>query len=433
VQDVGSDSVARTRIDVIANTVQFGPALRAASKDFSKFGTALKAGFSEMRGSIGSIVSEVSPVFGSMFMAVTSGPGALATALIATTALTIKESFAMKELVNESRKMNLGVEEFQQLNLAAKQCNTDIENLKQGFFRMRIGISEAMSKDSNKRGIYNMLGLNVEELNRMSTYDAFMKEKQAIDSLGNSYLKAKTARELWGRTGKELGAITAQEIEDFKTYSVSEINTLAGAEMGRGLSKAQKRVNQQASSLPGKIMRLEWLTGELAYNIYNQGMASIIPGRDRRWQSAGFEEGLLMKERLRSKGDIAKEELEQILPGELLEKMAKDLETPGERFKNNIQLVAGALKHGMISDVTAGRWGSQLEEKYYKEIGKSGFSPAMSASSQQAYSAVMEYRYGTRNGTEEVKKELEKHTGLLQLIANERGYATRSTIADSPN
>lgn len=119
-------------------------------------------------------------------------------------------------LVTSARKLNIGVENFQALQYAAKRTDVEMGTLEGGLGKLRLALT-----DVNKENAFKKLGLDANALRTISLDEAFISVADAIAKIKDPAEQARSAVELLGKSGQSaLGLIRGDAkglVAEFKT------------------------------------------------------------------------------------------------------------------------------------------------------------------------------------------------------------------------
>lgn len=179
--------IAKLSADLSANTSKFEKGMKGAQKRFDTFArTAKKAGL--------------------------AAGGALAGVGVALTAMGIKQLRAIDETSKLSRALGVNIGKFQALAMVADEAGISQDQLGSAIKKSQRSIVEASRGLETYARTFRTLGLNVDDLLKLSPDEQFESIVNALSQIESPTIRAATAMEVFGRQGADVNNI----LENFK-------------------------------------------------------------------------------------------------------------------------------------------------------------------------------------------------------------------------
>ena len=222
-------TVANLYINVGAKMKPLVDGMKRGSKSVKRFRSSAVSSFKGIAGGIAGIVMKVGK-----WIALVGGA-----AMAATVVIFRKMANQIDRVAKVSSQLGISVSSLQAFELAAKKGGVESEALFKGLQKMNRSISEAgMGLTTPIRGL-DLMGVTLQELQRLSPDDQFMRIADGIKGITNPADQAAAAFAIFGRSGVELLPTLKQGsagLEEFKNRA---------AELGLNLSQ-QEAANVEA-------------------------------------------------------------------------------------------------------------------------------------------------------------------------------------------
>lgn len=108
------------------------------------------------------------------------------------------------DLADMSGRTGIAVEQLSALKFAADQSGTSMEGLEKGVRKMQRTIIDAATGTESAREAFDLLGINLDEIRKLSPDEQFLRIGDALAGVANPTTKAALAMEIFGRSGAEL-------------------------------------------------------------------------------------------------------------------------------------------------------------------------------------------------------------------------------------
>ena len=247
-----SNGGLRSGMNQAAEIVKSGVGKIGAS--LSRFG-GFGGAFGGVAGKLGlSMPGELGGLMGGMANPGMMGLGA-AGGLYATV-----QAFAAKakELQLSSSKLGIGVEQYQQLERAAKKSGLSIEETAGGMNRMRRAVFEANSGNKSLANTFKTLGINSQRLMQMDAGQQIEAIAQGLSKIGNANQRRGVEEQIFGRSGGEMDPMLMQlgrggGLGQFKKwYDLSGSEARILAEQKNSVGKDVPGIAQKVAAIWGR-------------------------------------------------------------------------------------------------------------------------------------------------------------------------------------
>lgn len=170
-----------------------------------------------------SLASKLSKGLGSGIKTVAKWSAALTTGAIAGGAALLgvanKSADTADRVDKLSQKVLMSRNGFQEWDHIMNQSGVSIESMQGGMKKLNKMMTDANSGSKNAVGVFQELGISLDELKNMSPEQAFEKAVKALQAMPEGAKKAQLANELFGRSGSELAPIlnaTSEDVEQLR-------------------------------------------------------------------------------------------------------------------------------------------------------------------------------------------------------------------------
>ena len=178
------------------NKKDYDKGLDDAEEAGSKFGKGLKTGAKVAAGTVAAV-------------------GAAATATGAAIVKGTKEVSEYGDNVDKmSQKLGLYYEGFQEWDYVLSQAGTDINSMQTGLKTLTNKLDEAKNGSADAKGMFEQLGLSMEDLNSMSREDVFESVITGFQQMEDSTERAALANDLFGKSGQNLTPLFNSSVEN---------------------------------------------------------------------------------------------------------------------------------------------------------------------------------------------------------------------------
>lgn len=158
---------------------------------------------------------------GSSFSKYVTGP--IVAATTALYALTLKSMNTANELADNSAKVGMTVEAYQEWGYVAKSLAVDTESLQKALVRTNTILGEVASGSDKYSAALGQLEITTDDLIGKSTDEAFEMIREALSRVEDQALRTAIANEIFGeKLGSELSlvlAATSEEIEELRNQA----------------------------------------------------------------------------------------------------------------------------------------------------------------------------------------------------------------------
>lgn len=153
-----------------------------------------------------------------------------------------------------STRLGASTEALSQYRHVAELSGVEFENLARGLERMQDSIGDAAAGTGQARKALDELGIDVQDLKRLSPEQQFELLADALNGVGDSADRMRLARDIFGRTGAELLQITAAGSEGIRRMR-EEADQL-GYTLSQDQANAMAAANDAITRLKGAMMGL---------------------------------------------------------------------------------------------------------------------------------------------------------------------------------
>ncbi len=192
------------------------------------------------------------------------------------------------EMQKASAKTGVSVEKFSELAYAAKQTDVPLEALSNAFKKMQVAISNAGSGGKAQLETFRALGVNFEELRKLSPDKQFELLADRIHALQDPADRARAAVELFGKAGADLLPLFAQGAAGLRLFEeeAHRVNATLTDEQATALANADRAIKQLHASWDG--MSRTW-TSIIALPLasFLDGITKIVSHQDGVVKTAG--------------------------------------------------------------------------------------------------------------------------------------------------
>jgi hypothetical protein len=148
-----------------------------------------------------------------------------------------------KEIVNAAKRMGIGTEEFERLDKAAKKVGVDVGVMGDSFHKLQARIGRAKLGGADA-GLFRSLGLDANELGRLSRADAMKEVAGAFNRIEDDSVRAAMAMQLFGRAGADVDAVMKELANNPPPVVMSAESRKAWAQGAVNLDTAKIGVNE---------------------------------------------------------------------------------------------------------------------------------------------------------------------------------------------
>ena len=112
-----------------------------------------------------------------------------------------------------SQKLGLSTEGFQKWDYVLKIAGTDINSMSVGLKTLTNKIDDAKNGSEKAQGMFEQLGISMDDLNKMSREEAFEAVIKGFQGMSDSTERAALANDLFGKSGQNLTPLFNQTAE----------------------------------------------------------------------------------------------------------------------------------------------------------------------------------------------------------------------------
>lgn len=220
------------------------------------------------------------------------GAAAVGTAAVATTKALINGATATAQYGDEidktSQKIGFGTEAYQKWDYAMQISGTSMKDCSIGLKTMTNKIDDALNGSSNAIGMFEKLGISVDDLKGKTREDIFGMVVSGLQNTTDELTKAAIANDVFGRSGQELMPLfnettenTQKLLEEAEKYGMvmSESAVKNSANFNDSLTRMQKTID----GVKNKIFA-ELLPG---FSTIMDGISALASGQDGASEKIG--------------------------------------------------------------------------------------------------------------------------------------------------
>ena len=213
------------------------------------------------------------------------GAAAVGTAAVATTKALINGATATAQYGDEidktSQKIGFGTEAYQKWDYAMQIAGTSMKDCSIGLKTMTNKIDDALNGSSNAIGMFEKLGISVDDLKGKTREDIFGMVVSGLQNTTDELTKAAIANDVFGRSGQELMPLfnettenTQKLLEEAEKYGMvmSESAVKNSANFNDSLTKMQKTIGGVKNALLGELLP--------GFSTLMDGISGLVAGQD---------------------------------------------------------------------------------------------------------------------------------------------------------
>lgn len=213
------------------------------------------------------------------------GAAAVGTAAVATTKALINGATATAQYGDEidktSQKIGFGTEAYQKWDYAMQISGTSMKDCSIGLKTMTNKIDDALNGSSNAIGMFEKLGISVDDLKGKTREDIFGMVVSGLQNTTDELTKAAIANDVFGRSGQELMPLfnettenTQKLLEEAEKYGMvmSESAVKNSANFNDSLTKMQKTIGGVKNALLGELLP--------GFSTLMDGISGLVAGQD---------------------------------------------------------------------------------------------------------------------------------------------------------
>lgn len=236
--------------------------------------------------------SDLSSKLGGLAKGLAVGAAAVGTAAVATTKALINGATATAQYGDEidktSQKLGFGTDAYQKWDYALQISGTSMKECSIGLKTMTNKIDDALNGSSNAIGMFEKLGISVDDLKGKTREDIFGMVVSGLQNTSDELTKAAIANDVFGRSGQELMPLfntttesTQKLLEEAEKYGMvmSESAVKNSANFNDSLTKMQKTID----GVKNKIFA-ELLPG---FSTIMDGISALASGQDGASEKIG--------------------------------------------------------------------------------------------------------------------------------------------------
>ena len=213
------------------------------------------------------------------------GAAAVGTAAVATTKALINGATATAQYGDEidktSQKIGFGTEAYQKWDYAMQIAGTSMKDCSIGLKTMTNKIDDALNGSSNAIGMFEKLGISVDDLKGKTREDIFGMVVSGLQNTTDELTKAAIANDMFGRSGQELMPLfnettenTQKLLEEAEKYGMvmSENAVKNSADFNDSLTRMQKTITGVKNKLLGELLP--------GFSTLMDGISGLVSGQD---------------------------------------------------------------------------------------------------------------------------------------------------------
>ena len=115
-----------------------------------------------------------------------------------------------------SQKLGLSTKSYQEWDYVMQLAGTDMGSMTTGLKTLTNKLDDAKNGSDEARGMFEKLGISIEDINTMSREDLFAKTIEGFQGMADSTDRAALANDLFGKSGQNLAPLFNQSAEATK-------------------------------------------------------------------------------------------------------------------------------------------------------------------------------------------------------------------------
>ena len=115
-----------------------------------------------------------------------------------------------------SQKLGLSAKSYQEWDYVMQLAGTDMGSMTTGLKTLTNKLDDAKNGSDEARGMFEKLGISMEDINTMSREDLFAKTIEGFQGMADSTDRAALANDLFGKSGQNLAPLFNQSAEATK-------------------------------------------------------------------------------------------------------------------------------------------------------------------------------------------------------------------------
>lgn len=115
-----------------------------------------------------------------------------------------------------SQKLGLSAKSYQEWDYVMQLAGTDMRSMTTGLKTLTNKLDDAKNGSDEARGMFEKLGISMEDINTMSREDLFAKTIEGFQGMADSTDRAALANDLFGKSGQNLAPLFNQSAEATK-------------------------------------------------------------------------------------------------------------------------------------------------------------------------------------------------------------------------
>lgn len=265
----GLDAASSTLDKFGKNVGGLGAKLQATAKaqdDFAKGGAAAfaKAGSAAADfagGTASALTSLAGPIGKALGMAVSFGASVAKSLFDAAKSLTMWGASSAVALGKTARDLGASTEGVAELQYAAEQLGGSAEDVTRGLAKLNSSLSAAQFGSAALRDVLNRLGLDIDQLSKMSVDQAFYKVAASIGAVPDPTKRAAAASQLFGDSARAMLPLLSQGEKGLAKFADE------ARKMGLAISAQQASAVEDAFVISKLRSTVEGLARQLAVNL----------------------------------------------------------------------------------------------------------------------------------------------------------------------